>query len=359
MKISIVIPCHQGGEYLGQTIGSVIEQTRQPYEIIVLVERLSDTVAQVARNFGSKIKVYEAAIESAGNARRVGADIASGEAYLFLGPDDVLAPNTLLGLEAALEQAPEGVAYVPWKYLKKQRETWVEHHNVSDLEKTLGNSKYSMWLAGVTTPISCLLWSRAAFSRTTGENKGRNSDDDIDPGCRAYIEGIPFSPAKLGHVYVRNSTQSDTGSGNQNSDTALLDRLEVWQKIATRQEKRGFHKKCKYYFTYSLWEIISTAEQQNYEAVVQRGRKLASYYSLDIADFKPAKSIKQKFFQLAKRIGLFRELYRENKIEIEVTYGLSASRRSLASAQAGSIETDPIEGLEPNPAIGVVASTPK
>lgn len=86
--ISVVIPSYNYGEYLGEAIESVLAQTYQPIEIVVVDDGSTDRTAEVAKSFPSVIYVYQA---NQGNsvARNTGLEYCSGAYVSLLDADDI------------------------------------------------------------------------------------------------------------------------------------------------------------------------------------------------------------------------------------------------------------------------------
>ena len=72
MKLSVVIPCRNAASSLGQTIGSVLEQTRLPDEIVVVDDASEDGSVDVARRFRGRVRLVRAGFRSAPRNRRRG-----------------------------------------------------------------------------------------------------------------------------------------------------------------------------------------------------------------------------------------------------------------------------------------------
>ena len=93
-KISIVIPCFNHAEYLHHSILSAIQQTVQPYEIIVIDDGSTDNTMAVATNFPA-VKYFFQDNNGLSSARNTGLNKATGEFILFNDADDILAHTAL------------------------------------------------------------------------------------------------------------------------------------------------------------------------------------------------------------------------------------------------------------------------
>ena len=106
--VSVIIPVYNAGEFLEETIESVIGQTYQNVEII-LVNNCSteeDTIALLKR-LSNKHKVVDSEIKGLAQARNDGIAAASGEFILPLDADDLLKPDFIERCIALFQEKPE------------------------------------------------------------------------------------------------------------------------------------------------------------------------------------------------------------------------------------------------------------
>lgn len=88
--LSIVIPSFNHEKYIGQAIQSVIDQTYQNWELIIVDDGSKDNSLSVIKSFcDSRIKVIQQANAGAHNAINRGLNIANGEYLAILNSDDV------------------------------------------------------------------------------------------------------------------------------------------------------------------------------------------------------------------------------------------------------------------------------
>ncbi len=106
-KVSVIIPAYNQGHFLGEAIESVLAQTHQDFEIIIVDDGSIDNTSEVAQGFsGSRIKyVYQ---ENAGlsAARNTGIRYATGAYLTYLDSDDLFLPRKLELLTQAFVANP-------------------------------------------------------------------------------------------------------------------------------------------------------------------------------------------------------------------------------------------------------------
>jgi glycosyltransferase involved in cell wall biosynthesis len=106
-SISAVIPVHNGERYLADAISSVLAQTHQVRECLVIDDGSTDTTPEVAARFNAPVRYVAQPRSGVSAARNHGAELATGELVAFLDHDDTWLPKKLeLQTEAlAREQA--------------------------------------------------------------------------------------------------------------------------------------------------------------------------------------------------------------------------------------------------------------
>ncbi len=120
-KVTVVIPCHNYGEYLRECVESVLWQTFTDWEIIIVNDGSTDDTHEIAQkiiheNLRHRIQYYRQECKGIVQPRNFGVSIAHGKYILALDADDLLAPNFLEKTVPMLDEKP-GVAYVSTKAL--------------------------------------------------------------------------------------------------------------------------------------------------------------------------------------------------------------------------------------------------
>lgn len=105
--IGIVIPAYNAERWLGQALESVLAQSVQASDIVVIDDGSSDDTAAVAERFGPPVRVVSQANAGIGAARNHGVALVKGELVGFLDADDLLATDSLACRAHALARHPD------------------------------------------------------------------------------------------------------------------------------------------------------------------------------------------------------------------------------------------------------------
>ena len=108
-KVSVIIPCYNLGQYIDEAVSSVLAQTFQDFEIIIVndgsTDELTNTVLSDYRK--PKTTVLTTANQGLPSARNTGIDASSGEYVCCLDADDKYHPEFLEKCVTVLEEDKE------------------------------------------------------------------------------------------------------------------------------------------------------------------------------------------------------------------------------------------------------------
>ena len=105
--VSIITPLYNKGRYVTETVESVLAQTMNAWEMIVVENGSTDNGPEIVRRFSDqRIRLMISPKQGPGAARNVGLVQATGEWILFLDADDLLAPDFVDERLALLKDHP-------------------------------------------------------------------------------------------------------------------------------------------------------------------------------------------------------------------------------------------------------------
>jgi glycosyltransferase involved in cell wall biosynthesis len=104
--VSCVVPCFNGERYLAEAIDSILAQTHQPLDIIVVDDGSTDGSAAVVRRYGAAVRYHHQENRGPGAACNRGVELASGAFVAFLEQDDLWLPDKTSRQLEAFETDP-------------------------------------------------------------------------------------------------------------------------------------------------------------------------------------------------------------------------------------------------------------
>ena len=161
--LSIIVPCYNQAEYLPETLDSVLRQTFQDWECIVVNDGSPDNTSQVANRYvelDSRFKLVESENKGLSGARNTGIRASSGQFILPLDSDDIIMPQYAQLAMERFERFPETkLVYCQAKKFGAVNEFWV-----------LPDYNWDKFIFENCIFCSCI-YRRSDFDKTAGYNE--------------------------------------------------------------------------------------------------------------------------------------------------------------------------------------------
>jgi glycosyltransferase involved in cell wall biosynthesis len=109
--VSVVIPCYQQAQYVGEAIESVLAQSYPHLEIVVVDDGSTDNVGAIVSRYPG-VRCVREENGGAAVARNAGIRHTNGDFLIFLDADDRLVPDGVAAGVKALEKRPECAAAI-------------------------------------------------------------------------------------------------------------------------------------------------------------------------------------------------------------------------------------------------------
>ena len=94
-KISVVIPCYNGEDFIGAALASVYAQSFSDYEVIVVDDGSTDGTREVIAPYLNRLRYHYQENQGLAVARNVGLKLACGDYITYLDADDIWEPDNL------------------------------------------------------------------------------------------------------------------------------------------------------------------------------------------------------------------------------------------------------------------------
>ena len=125
--ISIIVPAYNVEKFIGKCIESILAQTYQNFELIIVDDGSTDFTPEIIKLFAnknSKIKYFTQENTGVSAARNLGLDKTKGEYIMFVDGDDYIEPDTLEDSLAHLQKHNADVCIfnhqtIAWKNSKR------------------------------------------------------------------------------------------------------------------------------------------------------------------------------------------------------------------------------------------------
>lgn len=148
-KISIIIPTYNVEKYISQTLNSVVNQTLQEIEIIIVDNNSEDNTLTILENyaeFDNRIKIIKNPKNfKQGYARNQGIEKAKGEYIFFLDGDDYIKINTLEKLYNKITQDNADITICTWNKFNDKNGKIIsnEYSKLKNIPKEFDNKTFN------------------------------------------------------------------------------------------------------------------------------------------------------------------------------------------------------------------------
>jgi len=244
--ISIVTPCYNKGNFIESTIQSVLKQTYQNWELLLIDDASTDNSAvliSASAEADNRIKAVLNPENNGGNyCRNQGIKLASGQYLLFLDADDLLLANCL---EQRIETALNNQETDAWIFAMG-----AFYKQIGDAPKSTfwiperGDYLASFLSHQLPWSICQPLWNITFLKTLNGFDLEFQRLQDVEFHTRALLNGA--------RIYISNNAEPDCfyRIDNKRNSTGALKQLQ----IKTGSAVQYYHK---------FFPLVSTTQQNH------------------------------------------------------------------------------------------------
>jgi glycosyltransferase involved in cell wall biosynthesis len=256
--ISVVIPTYNRVPFLKDAIDSVLSQTFQAFELIVIDDGSTDDTPNLLSSYGNKIKVITQANQGPSAARNRGIEAAKGKWIAFLDSDDVWKPDKL-------EKQVQFIIDYPDTRVCQTEETWIRNGKRVNPRKK--HEMHSGWIYEKCLPLCIVSPSSVMIHQDVFEKVGLF--DETMPACEDYDLWLRISPYYPVLLIRKQLIIKQGGHADQQSRAVdSLDRLRI--KAIVKSIESGYLSDTQYQA--ALLELDKKCRVYG-NGCIKRGRK--------------------------------------------------------------------------------------
>jgi glycosyltransferase involved in cell wall biosynthesis len=226
--VSVIIPCYNQAKYIKEAVESVLNQTLQNFEIIIVNDGSKDNTAQLlqASNF-PKTKIITTENRGVSSARNTGIKAAQGKYILPLDADDKIG-NTYLqkACEILEKNLDVGIIYCQAKIFGKRNEIW-------------NLPKYTLhgMLAG-NIIFNAGVFRKSTWEKTRGYDESLTLWEDWDFWISILETGlIPHKIEEILFYYRKHGESSTRKLKRENDELKIARKKQAFTKIVKNHLK--------------------------------------------------------------------------------------------------------------------------
>ena len=221
-KVSVIVPTYNRAHLVIEAIDSVLSQSFQDYELIVVDDGSTDNTKDALLRYGDRIKYIYQTNLGVGAARNVGVRCARGEWLAFLDSDDIWMPEYLTCQMEQAEKNPrvcthmtnsiryeaDGSTLDSFQYYGIDPRTTFKNDSALILERPL-----AFMLQKALPYLQATVFRREAFIKAGMFNEKVTITEDLDAIARMCLQGpLSLCNKPLVHVIRRKETVRNLGS---------------------------------------------------------------------------------------------------------------------------------------------------
>ena len=221
--VSVLIGAYNAAPWLGEAVGSALDQTHPNVEVVVVDDGSTDETLALARSFeGRRVRVVAQENRGACAARNRALAEARGDYLQFLDADDVLHPEKLERQLRRLAEEPVGtVATGPWVRFQgavadadhaQTAPDWRDYEPATDW-------LIQAWEGRGTIPSMVWLTPRAVAEAAGPWDEGLLRNQDGEYFARVVVEAPKIAFCEGAWSYYRSSSPASVS--NRKNDAAL------------------------------------------------------------------------------------------------------------------------------------------
>jgi glycosyltransferase involved in cell wall biosynthesis len=235
--VSAIIPAYNGvSRYLEQAIGSILAQTFQDYELIVVDDASTDNTARLVLRFSQVRYFRRAANGGQAAARNDGARLAKGEFLAFLDQDDLWEPSLLQETMRVLTDDPDAAVVHCDGYQVNEQNAILEY----DAAMKQQDSITQMLRGGHDVATSGSLFRKTCFDAVGGYDEHLTIWEDIDLAIRLHqrfpILHLP-TPLYRHRLYPRNASRDIPSQRALQARARFLDKHGPSCKLGSAEDR--------------------------------------------------------------------------------------------------------------------------
>lgn len=237
--ISVIVPVYNVEKYLEACINSVINQTYQDWELILVNDGSTDSSMTICQKFAhsdSRIKIFSQENKGQAAARNFGLQQATRLYVTFLDADDEIASNTLQDNLAILKTNPQidclqYPTYMDYgteqQFIRSSKQQLID----SDFYERWLNDKYISWI------VCDKIFKTSIFDRLRFTEGIIYEDNLLIANLLERINNIYISTEGLYYYYLReNSTMTSSHSLKKEQDSFYVT-SQIADKLLKHNEK--------------------------------------------------------------------------------------------------------------------------
>ncbi|MGD1803889.1 glycosyltransferase family 2 protein [Dapis sp. BLCC M126] len=275
-RVSVIIPVYNCDRYISQAIESILAQTYQSYEIIVIDDGSTDNTRLALQPYIETINYVYQENQGVSAARNHGIDLARGELIAFLDADDFFLPDKLTAQVGVFDAQPNlGIVHSGWRRVNQQGDT-IKDETPWNYVPKLDLEGWLRWKPIGT--MGTLMFRRHWLKQVGSFEAGLGQAEDVDLLLRLALQGCEADWLRQSTVCYRQHDRNTMRDGvsQARSINRVLDKFFTSESLPLGV--RLLEKQVRYNtLVWSSWYLYYTGFYSEMVEYLQKSWKYSPY----------------------------------------------------------------------------------
>lgn len=262
--ISIIMPVYNAEKYLNRSIESIMNQTYNNMEIILVNDGSTDNSLEICTNYQKKdnrIKLINQENKGVSIARNRGIDEATGDYIMFIDSDDYIEKNMIKDMEAKITEDDIDlvISGIKMNYIRNGQVVGEEKYQLKDkmysIEEMLNDILIDIDLICICGPC-CKLYKREILKKnnikftnefTMGEDTWYNLD---------YIDACTGKIVTVSNIYYNYMRENPDSLFTKYYDNYIKITEKVYNKFLNLLERKANSKAVDRYKKNYIFNLV-------------------------------------------------------------------------------------------------------
>lgn len=283
-KVSIIIPVYNSADYLEECIKSVLNQTYDNYEVIIVDDGSKDNSSQIYKEYAKKnknIRLFYQENSGVSVARNKGLEIANGKYIMFLDADDWIEKDYINKMVNIIEKENADLVQCNFYYAREEKLEKRKHiipkydirDNMEELQLDILYKEYDEKINNKSAGAIRAVWGKL-FKSSILENVRFNEKIDIfEDGI--FILNVLQNVNKAVLIdeylyYYRITNDSSNIKYKSDFNKKVLIIFEAINEFIVKYKK---DKRFERYLQIVVFEMISSTIEKNLFNIYNKSKK--------------------------------------------------------------------------------------
>lgn len=312
-KVSIIVPVYNTAKYIKKCLDSILNQTNQDFEIIVIDDGSVDSSAEIIKSYkNEKVKYFYKQNGGISSSRNYGIEKATGDYILFVDSDDYINSGLLEQLNEYIE---DDIDIVKFKLSKvNSKYEIIEKFDGPVFENMTGYEAFNiLCFKDKLVDSPCVyLYKKSLFTQNNLKftQDTYHEDFGLIPILIVFAKTV-VSIGYFGYFYMQSQNSIIRNTDYEKTIKKANDIILHYDNMINTVNKKDLPKKTldniKIYYTNAILDKVNTLKKSDRKDYIKEIKKRKLYKNIKITNLKQIIKKAILFFNIELYIKLLKK----------------------------------------------------